>query len=424
MRTYTNPIYLTKKVEEVKKEDITMPDKVPRDVVAVEPKKNEQTVHKMILSTDAINTIIKKVRREGIMKRAINFGIIGLGQGGTRLAKEFEKLDYKVLAINTSEQDLNESDCAERLLIGSGGAGRDLKIGSEAVNVKRPDIMSAYQRVFTNIDHAIVCAGSSGGTGGGGLINIIDTLADYKVPVGVITTLPLNTEDTRSKRNTLAVLNELVKLNAAKKISPLIIIDNNKIEKKYPGLSTLEFWNKANEDVVKCFDLFNLLSSKSSAYTSLDPMDYRKILMSGGCMIFGNITVAGEIAPTTISEAIMTNINSGLLAEGFNLVEATTAGCIIASNAEKLKVLPRAAEENAFGNLMRVLGSGTLFKGVYALNNIPDYEVFFMISGLGLPASRIKELIMSTKEESKHLDKKATTRTVDDIMKDLESSAQ
>jgi len=413
------PDKVVPEIETIIKKSVTPPinQGVKKDNIKVQNKK-------INISTESVDNIIKKVRRNGIMKKAIQFGIVGLGQGGCRIAGEFEKLGYKTLAINTSEQDLGETPCKEKLLIGTGGAGRNLKTGAEAVNTHRAEIMTAYQTTFPNIQHALVCSGSSGGTGGGGLTSIIDTLKDYKIPVGVITTLPLNTEDTRSKKNTLSVLNELVKLNAEKKISPLIIIDNDKIEKKHPGLSTLEFWNMANEEVVKCFDVFNMLAFRTSAYTSFDPADYKRVLVSGGCMIFGTFTVTNEIQVDTLANAIASNINSGLLAEGFNLVEATTAACLIVGNPEKLQKLPRVAEENAFAMLMKLLGSGTIFKGVYPLQATPDFELFFMISGLGLPTSRVKSLIEHTKVEKEHLEKKATLRTVDDIMKELQTETE
>lgn len=401
-----------------------IPENLPLPVPGGPEKIIERPPLTIKLSPVDISKIVNKVKQEGVMKRAIRFGIVGLGQGGGRIAGEFEALGYPTIAINTSEQDLNESPCKERVLIGTGGAGRTLSVGKEKVNTHRSEIMSAYQRLFKDIDHAIVCAGSSGGTGGGGIIDLIDTLRDYKKPVGVITTLPLVSEDTRSKKNTLSVLNELVKLNAEKKISPLIIIDNAKIEKKHPGLSTLDFWVTANKDVVKCFDLFNILSARNSAYTSLDPADYKKIITSGGCMIFGNITVTGDLQMDSISSAITTNINSGLLAEGFNLVEATTAGCIIVGSKEKLKGLQMASQEGAFVTLMNLLGSGTIFKGVYEHESVKDLEVFFMISGLGLPVPKIKSLIDEAKIEREHLEKKATVRSVDDIMKDLAGEAE
>ena len=369
-----------------------------------------------------IENIISKARRINQMKRAVKFGIVGLGQGGGRLASEFEKLGYTTLAINTSEQDINELPCANKVLIGSGGAGRDLKNGATAVNTNRAKIMTELQKSCQGIQHAIICAGSSGGTGGGGLLNLIDSILDFKIPVGVITTLPLKSEDTRSKKNTLAVLEQLAKASQEGKISPFIIIDNDKIEKKYPGLSTLEFWNKANDEVVKTFDLFNMMACRTSPFTSFDPADYRKTLASGGCMIFGNITIQSEINAETIGQSVIGSLDSGLLAEGFNLVEATTAACVIISSIDKLSKFPRLAEENLFSSVMRVIGSGTVFRGVYALEAVSDFEVFFMVSGLGLPVSRIRGLISECKIDQQHLEKKATQRTVTDILSEIEES--
>ena len=391
--------------------------KVVKKVVREVVKKQKQKEFKL----PNVAKIIKKVKEEGIMKKAINFGIVGLGQGGCRLAYEFEKLDYPTIAINTSSQDLEKIDCKNKLAIGEGGAGKDLKIGSEAVNRNLNKIMDAYKREFKTVDHILICAGSSGGTGGGGLTNIISSLRNFKKPVGVLTTFPLATEDTRAKKNTLSVLNELIKLNSERKIRPLILIDNDKIEQKHPGLSTLEFWNVANDEVVKTFDLFNKLAATSTAYTSLDPADYAKIMNSGGCMIFGNIAIKDEPEDVNqmFSNAIKDNINSGLLAEGFNLVEATHCGCIIASNPEKLAKVPRRAEENAMATLMEIIGSGSVYRGVYGLEALTYSEVFFMLSGLGLPIDRIRNLIQGVKQETEHLVEKAPTRTVTDIMNDL-----
>jgi cell division GTPase FtsZ len=374
-----------------------------------------------------IDRIIKKVKEEGIMKKAINFGIVGLGQGGCRIAYEFEKIGYPTIAINTSSQDLDKVDCKVKVSIGQGGAGKDLRIGAKAVNTHRNKIMEVYRREFKTVDHAIICAGSSGGTGGGGLKAIAETLTDYKLPVGVLTTFPLKSEDTRAKKNTLSVLNELVKMQNEKKIRPLIIIDNSKIEEKHPGLSTLKFWNVANDEVVKTFDVFNKLSATSTAYTSLDPADYTKIMTSGGCMIFGNISITepnGDKNEAIFADAIEKNINSGLLVEGFNLVQATHCGCIIVANAGHLEKIPRKAEEAAFSTIMELIGSGSVYKGVYALPQLENPEVFFMLSGLSLPEPRVRELIDNVRVEVDHFQEKAEHKTVTDIMADMEENEQ
>ena len=376
---------------------------------------------KVKLDVEKIIQKARKVKEEGSMKKAIKFGIVGLGQAGGRMAETFETLNYPTIAINTSPQDLEKCNCSKKLEIGDIGAGKDLKIGRTAVNRHRSNIMKVYQNEFSDIDHALVVAGSSGGTGGGGLESVIETLLNFKKPVGVLTTLPLSSEDTRAKKNTLSVLNRLVDLNRTGKIKPLIIIDNNKIEKNHPGLSTLKFWRVANEEVVKTFDLFNRLSATSSEYSSLDPADYRKIINSGGCMIFGNIAIE-EINVEDIgliSKAITNNIDSGLLVEGFDLTESTHVGCMIVGNPKQIQEIPRAMEEDAFNTINQVIGSGSVYKGVYGLERLSYPEVFFMFSGLGLPEKRFRDLISDVKTETKHFEEKATHRTVSDILQDM-----
>lgn len=420
-----------------KEKSITPPKEIEPNVIPRKADIKKQNVGDILQEKNKVRTatfiqpnierIIKKVKEDGIMKKAINYGIVGLGQGGCRIAYEFEKIGYPTIAINTSSQDLDKVDCKVKVSIGQGGAGKDLRIGAKAVNTHRNKIMEVYRREFKNVDHAIICAGSSGGTGGGGLKAIAETLSDYKLPVGVLTTFPLKSEDTRAKKNTLSVLNELVKMQNNKKIRPLIIIDNNKIEQKHPGLSTLKFWNVANNEVVKTFDVFNKLSATSTAYTSLDPADYTKIINSGGCMIFGNISITNtnpEKKDTIFSDAIEKNINNGLLVEGFNLVQATHCGCIIVANEGQLESIPRKAEEAAFSTIMELIGSGSVYKGVYSLSQLENPEIFFILSGLSLPEPRVRELIDNVRKEVDHFQEKAEHKTVTDIMADMEDSDQ
>ena len=59
---------------------------------------------------------------------AFNFAIVGVGQGGSRLAESFWNLGYRrVGIINTAQQDLSLINVPEenKLLIGDGGAGKN-----------------------------------------------------------------------------------------------------------------------------------------------------------------------------------------------------------------------------------------------------------------------------------------------------------
>lgn len=356
--------------------------------------------------------------------RAVKFGIIGVGQGGGRLAAEFKKLGYPVVAINTSPQDLEPLDIEHKVVLGEGGgAGRDIAVGNGAVERNKDKIISVLQRAFTDISHILICAGSSGGTGGGGVLPMVEIAKSLQHPVGVLTTFPLKSEDTRSKKNTIDVLKGLAAKVNSGDVAPFILMDNEKIIQNYPDLSTVEFWNKANAEVVKIFDLFNYLSAQNSAFTSLDPADYRKILNARGCMIFGATTMKSVDSEDSVSSVLVDNLEKGLLASGFNLLTATHAGMMIVGSEAMLSKMPRKAEEKAAVTMNRLLGSGTVYKGVYCPKKDIQYvEVLTMISGLQLPVARIKDLVEESKKQMQHLEKKTELTSIDDILKDVESA--
>ena len=352
--------------------------------------------------------------------RAVKFGIIGVGQGGGRLASEFKKLGYPTVAVNTSPQDLEPIDVDHKLVIGDGGAGRDTGVGASCLERNKDKVISLLQRAFQDVQHVIVCAGSSGGTGGGGVAGMVEIVKSMQLPVGVLTTFPLKSEDTRSKKNTIEVLKKLAAKVNEGEIAPFILMDNEKIIQNYPELSTAEFWNKANAEVVKIFDLFNYLSAQNSAYTSLDPADYKKILGARGCMIFGATSVTSVDSEDSVATALMDNLEKGLLATGFNLLTATHAGMMIVGSDGLLRKMPRKAEEKAFSTVHRLLGSGTVYKGVYCPKKEIQYvEVLTMISGLQLPVARIRDLVEESKKQMEHLERKTTLTNVDDILKEM-----
>lgn len=356
------------------------------------------------------------------MKRAVKFGIVGIGQGGGRLAGVFHKLGYPTVAINTSPQDLEPLEVGAKVPLGTDGAGRDIEIGREAVERNKDAIISTLQKIFTpaGVDYVLLCSGSSGGTGGGGVSPMVDVVKSLQLPIGVLTTLPLKSEDTRSKRNTLEVLKRIFTRVISGEVAPFILMDNEKIIQNYPSLSTLEFWNKANDEVVKIFDMFNVLSAQNSAYTSLDPADYKKIMKAKGCMIFGAISVTDASGEDALSAILTENMEKGLLATGFNLLEATAAGMIVVANRDTLSKIPRKAEENAMSTLLKLLGSGTVYKGVYESKKAEYVEVLTMISGLQLPVKRIRDLVEESKKEEVHLEKKTDLKNMDQILKEFE----
>jgi cell division GTPase FtsZ len=104
--------------------------------------------------------------------------------------------------------------------------------------------------------------------------------------VGVILALPKASEGKRVNANAANTLNQVYDLVEQNIVSPLILIDNEKIGELYPNLVVSEFWNVANQSMAGLFHLFNHTAAKDSTYSSFDSNDYRQVLDSG-LIVFG-----------------------------------------------------------------------------------------------------------------------------------------
>jgi cell division GTPase FtsZ len=354
------------------------------------------------------------IEQEGGVKDNIQgstrYAWIGAGQCGGRLVKSFYDLGYKkVLAVNTTHHDLDllEIPKEQKFLmdIGEKGAGKDMERGAKAVQQNQQQILHlARQRFGTQVDHIMVCFGAGGGTGSGSVTGLIETakkyaryirLEDPGNKVGVIMTLPTVGEASSPlvAENAHKVAHELSEMAEAGKISPLIIVDNDKINRLYPGLTVKSFWPSINSTVASLFDIFNRLSALSSPYTSFDPVDYHSIMQAGGCAIMGLTRVDKFNDKFAISEAVKKNLEKTLLAGGFDLSTAKLAGCI-AVGGKKLMTNVKGLQDNidyAFDVLSEITGQASIHRGIYE-DNRDSLRVYTIIGGLDSPAVRLEEL--------------------------------
>ena len=119
---------------------------------------------------------------------AFNFAIVGVGQGGSRLAESFWNLGYRrVGIINTAQQDLSLIKIPEenKLLIGDGGAGKNPEAADEVFRTRYEDILDFLKKAFGNgYERVLVCAGAGGGTGAGGVARVLDICHDLSQSLG------------------------------------------------------------------------------------------------------------------------------------------------------------------------------------------------------------------------------------------------
>jgi cell division GTPase FtsZ len=344
------------------------------------------------------------------IKGSTRYAWIGAGQCGGRLVKSFYDLGYKkVLAVNTTHQDLDLLDIPKNqkfsMNIGEKGAGKDMERGQEAIQRYQQDILHLTRQTFgTQVDHIMVCFGAGGGTGSGSVVGLVEIAKRYaryiglnnpNKNVGVIMTLPTVGEASSPlvAENAYKAAWELSQMATSGKISPLIIVDNDKINKMYPGMTVKEFWPSINNTVASLFDIFNKLSALSSQYTSFDPVDYHSIMESGGCAIMGLTKVTKFSDKFSLSEAVKKNLEKTLLAGGFDLQSAKVAGCI-AVGGRKLLGSAKGLQDNidySFDVLSEITGKATIHRGIYE-DGRESLRVYTIIGGLSSPTERLEEL--------------------------------
>ena len=376
--------------------------------------RTEFDFHTWLLPTLALEQYEPHVEQEvGVgdhIKGSTRYAWIGAGQCGGRLVKSFYDLGYKkVLAVNTTHHDLDLLDIPKNqkflMDIGEKGAGKDVERGQEAVQHYQQEILHLARQTFgSQVDHIMIGFGAGGGTGSGSVVGLIEIAKRYaryiglRTPdknVGVIMTLPTVGEagSPLVAENAYNIACELSQMAAAGQISPLIIVDNDKINKMYPGMTVRSFWPSINNTVASLFDIFNRLSALSSQYTSFDPVDYHSIMEAGGCAIMGLTKVSKLGDKFAISEAVKKNLEKTLLAGGFDLSTAKLAGCIVVGG-RKLMTSAKGLQDNidyAFDVLSEITGHATIHRGIYE-DGRDSLRVYTIIGGLDACTARLEEL--------------------------------
>ncbi len=340
--------------------------------------------------------------------RSVSLGVIGVGQCGSKIAEEFYSRGYNVVVINTAMQDLKCISIPEKqklfLDYALGGASKDLDTGRTAVEEYSGAVTDMLKDNFSDSNILLLVVSGGGGTGSGSAETMINIMSQLGKPISVLYVLPLASEDALAKHNSIQTLSRLSQLAKEDVINSLIIVDNSKIELMFPGLSMAEFWKVANKAIVEPLHIFNQLSANPSEYTSLDPMDFSRIFVgTGDCSLYGMMELTDYMRDDAVAEAMIKNLENGLLSGNFKLSQTRSAGIIITGTKEVLSKIPAANLEYGFAMVNKICNEGTrIFRGVYEVpGNDNVLRVYSLFSGLGLPEDRVIEL---KAEADKHMD--------------------
>ena len=331
---------------------------------------------------------------------AFNFAFIGAGQGGSRIAESFHKLGYRKIAVlNTAQQDLNTINLDNKLCIGNGGAGKNPDVAERLYTDHREDVLDfMYDSFGESVDRIFVCAGAGGGSGAGTVCPLVETAQEMqrtiKAPtdkVGVVLALPKHSEGKKVNANAYATLVKVWDLVERGIVSPLVILDNEKINTLYPGLPVGPFWETANMSIAGLFHLFNHTAAKNSSYSAFDSNDYKQVLDTG-LIVFGAAGVTDWDSPSSISKVVRDNLKNNMLSGGVDLSSGNSAGVVIVGGKQILETLPQQNLDRAFDQFSRMLTRGSVVhRGIYS-GDKPDLTVYTAIGGIQKPHAKLEEL--------------------------------
>jgi len=326
-----------------------------------------------------------KQKKSGLMElqktskkqKSLNFGVVGFGQAGGRLADTFFNLGYSAISITSIDE---------------------LELHQEHATQLVSEKLSASQA-------NIICLSLGGISNARGAEILVNILSDFKKPVVVLGILPFDGASVFIKQNVLRTLSVLNKYVASKKISNLMIVDNAKLNFILKGgTNELEFYNLANKMVVDVIDSFNTLTSEKSSIESMDVSDWAKIITNGnGITVYGKLTLDNFEEETSVAEGIIENLYNNLFIREFDIRNAKRIGVVFAANKDVWEKMPKTAIEYA----MHVINDPPsddkiVSRGLYVVDDPePVVKVYSIFSGLTFPTIRIDKIKKEIEEIKK-----------------------
>jgi cell division GTPase FtsZ len=330
------------------------------------------------------------------------FGFIGAGQGGGKLAETFASIGYaRVGVINTADQDLAAINVKKKLKFGEQqGAGKNRNIAKQAFIDNKEDVVDFIKEsVGTDIDRIFVTVGAGGGTGAGVCSELVKTVKEYQETikatsphVGLILALPKLSEGKKVSQNAHDTLKEACELAENGTVSPLIILDNEKINGLYPKLSIKKFWQVANANICSLFHLFNNIITKNSEFSTFDSNDFRTVLDSG-IMVFGATNINDTESESAISKAVRENLKRNVLCGELELSTGNVAASVAIGDEDTLDNIPQEYLDSAFNQLNRTLKTNsTVHQGIYK-GAKKGLSLFTAIGGIDTPKDKLATLL-------------------------------
>ena len=244
-------------------------------------------------------------------ERVVKIKVIGIGGAGNNVVNRMieagvEGVDFVV--VNTDKQDLNKSNCPNKIQIGEKltggmGAGSKPEIGKKSAEESR----AAIAKVLEGTDMVFITAGMGGGTGTGAAPIVADLAHEAGILTVGVVTKPFKFEGANRMRQAEAGIAEL-----SQKVDSLIIIPNDRL--KYVTDQKITFANAFGiaDDVLKMAvtSIAELVGYSERVIINLDFADVSAVMKDAGRAHMGVGLATGR---EKAEQAAMAAISSPLL---------------------------------------------------------------------------------------------------------------
>jgi cell division GTPase FtsZ len=317
------------------------------------------------------------------VQSAINFGVVGVGGGGGKLAKAFLDLGvHKTLLVNTTEKDQPTGVPAKNMIVvpGADGVAKDAKLGKKVFQENGAVVEDALRTRFGKVDYLLVFAGGGGGTGSAcpALAPIFDRYLKSVQAEG--TTIFFVTSPTSQE-----MLNQTIRENSAQLMKdvaeyPHIILDNERQAKLLRGkVGMLSLFPVANKTFTKLLLQILKLADEPSPVQSYDGKDLERSLKTPKRAFIGSTIVTDPNQP---------NLGATIFQNCLNRSPCPTPKGKPKTGSILLVVTPEMADDPEISKHLDAAISyvggraDTLFSGVYVRDNLPGLVAILMLNGL------------------------------------------
>lgn len=350
--------------------------------------------------------------------------VMGLGQGGGRIAHSFAKgFDIPVVFMNLAGVDFThiQAQPQDILVFEEGGTGKDPRFGERIVRENFEDVVYFLdRRALNEADYVLICVGGGGGAGTGFMYPLLDHLLAQKKEIFLLYTLPEKREGIPTKPNALEALDRVIARYLQKDKISTLLIDNDYCVKRYGNGEGFDYWGAVNAGIVTSLKRFWLLTELdrfsafidvASGYKALDKNDIRRILFSKT----GYIDLRQMIFDSTEDEALARHIRESSLIFGSLDIRTAKRYVISIGIPEHWKKLPGTLEfvEEIFQAVSKATRhTPDVIRCSYFNKKLGSLQVHLLLSGMA-KGKGIDKMIRGTEKDRERLESRGTVERLD-----------